>query len=434
MSHSEEEAVTSPPKSPIMADEDIVPSAHTPSLSQSIPAIPEIPKIDAFNALDIASEIAKEAVKGAADASGLSKENIEEKKVASEEEKDGMNTGPAIETESPLRRSDFEPSSANLKLKGVAEGSSKPKRSLRKISDIEEPATPPSSPRDTTVVDLPSSTEKSRPKDVGSPNAEEEASLEMDEEQGNPFKGTPSGDTFAGIGDIPFPSYFSKEDLHFGDFAQKPVTPKMLTSSHTSDSGLNFPDQRPEDTIDVPDVEAEDYPQHCQYFMLRDKEMKGRHWRVRTPCKRILNSLEEQYPNLLINFKASRLLGGSALDLLCEVVVCLQQLRVKDFSLGRYNDVISSVVEMEHFGLELGWLRVYLKKVVNATMLFTKLYQIQRCEEQIVEAEEKVAKLKVRRELLLEDKANLEVAEKIELSDDDLIFPEIDLIASRLNQ
>lgn len=73
--------------------------------------------------------------------------------------------------------------------------------------------------------------------------------------------------------------------------------------------------------------------------------------------------------------------------------MCLQGMKVRDITEEKYDDVISSINDMEVFGIDIGWLREHLEKVCSMKTLFASFLKVQQSEAQIAEAKAKYEQL-----------------------------------------
>lgn len=127
------------------------------------------------------------------------------------------------------------------------------------------------------------------------------------------------------------------------------------------------------------------------------------------------------------------------------MMVRLQGTKLKDFSDDKYENVVSSIKDMEVLGIYLGWLREYLDKVRSTKTLCTSYFKIKTSEAQIAEAREKyeqllteaqakISVLEAIHELLVKEHQVVEAAPKVTLSVEEPILPQVDLIAQKLSE
>jgi len=422
--------------------------------------------VDEFNAMDIASDIAKEVVKEVGGSSGQLETPKEVE--GSEEKAATTNKEPAQEIDSPAGspRADLFLHDPSL-VKDVAPRRKKKKLAKKAVapSSSSSHERTPSPLREEDVVDIPSSTEKSipDPDPVFESNVSESSDMddlaegsegsEESEDVSGGSQGKSSSDVFAGIGDIVrLPSF----------------TPsKLLTSSHPSDSeplresedqGEKLPYEKVSSDADLGKKLPEDQgngsqsqareeasgPGLSKHSLFPDAQGVPR-WSVWARNVPILRVIQEHFPLTFANFSASRLVGGSLLDVLGGIVLSLQETSVRDFSEEKYEDMTSSITDMETFGLDLQWLRDRLEQVRSTKLLSASLFKIQASEAQIAEAKEtyekykqlladakeKVSALKEGHKLLLEDHKALEAIPKISLTDAEPVLPSSDLFSQK---
>lgn len=181
---------------------------------------------------------------------------------------------------------------------------------------------------------------------------------------------------------------------------------------------------------------------HMPYFLTQKVVINGGSNPAAPP---VLRALEQQNPQTFVNCTAGRLVGGTLFDLLAETIMCLQRLKVKDLTEEKYEGVLSSIKDMEVFGINLRWLRDYLERIRSTKTLFASLAKIHTSTAQITEAKEKherllaeakqkVSALEASHELLVKEHQVLEATPKVTLSDDEPIRPPTDLISRKLSE
>ena len=119
---------------------------------------------------------------------------------------------------------------------------------------------------------------------------------------------------------------------------------------------------------------------------------------------------------------------------------------MRDFSDEEYEDIASSISDMERLGLDLQWLRDYLSRVRATKMLFSSLFEVQASEAQfaeaketcekyrqlLAEAEEKAVVLEANHKALVQHHQALEAQPKTTLSDVAPVLPPLDLFSQEL--